>query len=362
MFVLKAYNWVPKTRPLLLRSNFLLPSLARWTMSTAGAPSSSATETSALSPRPGQQTTDTILMVSPRHFNINMATAADNKYQLLPTHLQGLGAEEIVGLAMKEFDGLVSLLRDYGVSVIVTEPLEEQRECTDAVFPNNWVSFHEGRIVLYPMKVENRRLERRRDVIERLSGELRADIVDYTHWEREGKFLEGTGSMVLDRVNKICYACLSQRTHPDVLAQFCSDFGYSAVTFHASQLASDGQLWPVYHTNVICSIGDTFALLCTECIREEGEREMVVEKIKSTGKELVDIKDSQIYHFAANSLQVHSCRGKLLVMSTAAYQSLEEGQRETLRRHVDHILHVPLPTIETLGGGGARCMQTEVFS
>lgn len=341
----------------------VLKSVIRRAMTTAGAPSSAMEATNAISPRAtSQQTTDRILTITPRYFNMNIATAADNKYQRLPDHLQGVAREDIVSLAMKEFDGLVSLLREYGVSVIVTEPLEEQRDCSDTVFPNNWVSFHEGKIVLYPMKAENRRRERRRDLVERLSRELRADIVDYTHWEREGKFLEGTGSMVLDRVNKICYACLSQRTHPDVLAQFCWDFGYDAVTFHASQLARDGKLWPVYHTNVICSLGDTFALLCTESIREEREREMVVEKIKSTGKELVDIRESQVLQFAANSLELHSCQGKLLVMSTAAYESLEIGQLETLKRHVNHILHVPLPTIETLGGGGARCMQTEVFS
>ena len=350
----------------LLNCRHRRPHLARAPLhrrrSTATAPSSTVDVATLPTPRPSQ-TTDTVFMVYPRYFGMNRATAADNKYQTLPSHLEHLQPREIRALATSEFNGLVSLLREYGVRVIVTEPLQEHRECSDAVFPNNWVSFHEGKIALYPMMAENRRKERRRDVVERLSRDLCADVVDYTHWERESKFLEGTGSMVLDRVNKICYACISQRTHPEVLTQFCRDFDYKAVTFEATQLAPDGQLWPVYHTNVICCMGDTFALLCTECIRNPQQRRMVVGIIESTGKELVDIKESQVYQFAANSLQLHSTRGKrLLVMSTAAYESFEEEQLRILRRHVHHILHVPLPTIEALGGGGARCMQTEVFS
>jgi hypothetical protein len=309
------------------------------------------------------QTTDTVLMVSPKYFHMNAATATDNKYQNLPRHLEQAGPDEVSSLAMREFTGLVSLLRDRGVQVNVEEPPEEHRECADAVFPNNWVSFHKGKIALYPMKTENRRKERRQDVIERWSRDLRAEVVDYSSWEREGKFLEGTGSMVLDRVNKVCYACISQRTHPAVLAEFCKDFGYKAVTFEATQEGPDGELWPVYHTNVICSVGDSFALLCTECIRDTEQRRAVVDAITSSGKELVDVKEKQVYDFAANSLQLHSTHGeRLLVMSTAAYQSFDAEQLEALRRHVNHILHVPLPTIEALGGGGARCMLAEVFS
>lgn len=315
-----------------------------------------------LYPRPSQ-TTDTVFMVSPRYFNMNPATAVDNKYQTLPSHLNGFSGEEISALALQEFDGLVTLLRKYDVRVLVVEPLEEHRGCSDAVFPNNWVSFHEGRIALYPMKAENRRKERRLDVVKQLSHNLRAEVVDYTSWEKENKFLEGTGSMVLDRVNKISYACISQRTDPEVLAEFCRDFDYKAVTFEAFQMAADGQLWPVYHTNVICSAGDTFALLCTESIRDEMQRRTVVGIMEATGKVLVDISEDQVYQFAANSLQLHSTTGRrLLVMSTAAFKSLRADQLQVLRSHVHHILHTPLPTIEALGGGGARCMQTEVFS
>ena len=309
-----------------------------------------------------RQTTDKVFMIHPKYFNYNPATAEDNKYQVLPDYLKQSTPEAVSALAIGEFNSLVSLVKEHGVGVILEYPLEDQRDCSDAVFPNNWVSFHEGRIVLYPMMAENRRRERRWDVVKRLSKELRAEVVDYTKWEEDGKFLEGTGSMVLDRVNKICYACLSQRTHPDVLEQFCKDFEYKPVTFRASQAAPDGQLWPVYHTNVICSIGDTFALLCSESIRALDQRK-VVASIESTGKEVVDIKEEQVYQFAANTLQLRSKSGeRLLVMSTAAYESLQEHQLAALRRHLDHILHVPLSTIEALGGGGARCMIAEVFN
>ena len=310
-----------------------------------------------------QQTADTVLMVTPKYFNMNPATVADNMYQTLPDRLKGASGEQIAELATNEFEGLVSLLREHGVRVLVEEPLVEHKECSDAVFPNNWVSFHEERIVLYPMMAENRRRERRMDLVRRLCTELRASLVDYTAWESRGKFLEGTGSMVLDRANRLCYACLSQRTHPDVLAEFCRDFGYKSVTFEATQTSTDGKPFPVYHTNVICSIGEDFAVLCTEVIRDETQRRTVVEAIKSTNKELVEIDEKQVKSFSGNILQLRGSRGKrCLVMSTAAYDSFHSHQLALLRKHNDVILHVPLPTIESLGGGGARCMLGEVFS
>ena len=311
-----------------------------------------------------RQTTDTVLMVSPKYFNMNVATAVDNMYQNFPAHLRSTSGEEIAGLARGEFQGLVAALREQDVHVEVVEPLAEQRDCADAVFPNNWVSFHQGKIVLYPMMVENRRGERQRELIERLSRELRADVVDYSSWEEKGKFLEGTGSMVLDRPNRICYACLSQRTHIEVLTEFCRDFDYKPVTFKATQVSPlTGDICPVYHTNVVLSVGNTFAVLCKDTIRDEGERREVVMTIESTGKELVEINEEQVYRFAGNCLQLKSTKGRrLLVMSTAAYKCFHDDQLEVLQRHVDQIVHVPLETIETLGGGGARCMLAEVFS
>ena len=310
-----------------------------------------------------RQTTDTVFMVSPTYFTMNQATAADNVYQSLPEHLEAAGGEEIVRRATGEFQGLVETLRKYGVQVEITEPLENQRDCVDAVFPNNWVSFHDGSIVVYPMMAESRRRERRWDVVERLSRELGARVVDYTHWEAEGKFLEGTGSMVLDRNNRICYACLSQRTHPEVLAEFCRDFNYKSITFEAFQASpKDATECPVYHTNVICSVGDTFAVLCTGSIRDKGKRREVLGQLESSGKEVVEIEEKQVYRFASNCLQLNGRGGRrFVVMSTAAYESFRSDQLAVLLRHVDQIIHVPLTTIETLGGGGARCMLAEVF-
>lgn len=313
--------------------------------------------------RPSPQTTDTVLMIHPKYFNYNPSTALDNKYQSLPDELKQAGPKQVSALATKEFTNLVTLLRTHGIKVIVEDPLEEQRECFDAVYPNNWISFHEGKIVVYPMMVESRRAERRSDLVQRLSKELDAEVVDYTSWELKGKFLEGTGSMVLDRTNKICYASLSQRTHREVLDQFCRDFQYKPVIFEATPRGPDGELMPVYHTNVVFSIGDTFGVICSASIKDHNQRENVLENVKSTGKELVDITESQTCMFAGNCLQLHSKSGeKLLVMSTAAYESLEEHQLTVLQRHVDHILHVALPTLEALGGGSARCMQAEIFS
>lgn len=314
--------------------------------------------------RPSSQTTDTVLMIHPKYFNYNPATAEDNKYQLLPHWLKlAAGPNQVSALAIEEFTNLVTILRKYGVNVIVEEPLEDQRECFDAVYPNNWVSFHEGKIVVYPMMVESRRRERRADLVQRLSKELAAEVMDYTSWELQGKILEGTGSMVLDRTNKICYASLSQRTYQEVIDQFCRDFQYKPVIFEATPCGPEGHVEPIYHTNVVCSIGDTFGILCSTSIRDPNQREEVRKSIESTGKELVDITENQVCNFAGNCLQLHNKSGeRLLVMSTAAYNSLEESQLTVLRQHVDHILHVALPTLEKLGGGGARCMQAEVFS
>lgn len=313
--------------------------------------------------RPRPQTTNTVFMISPKYFGRNEGTAIDNAYQeLLPEDLRNASQEEIIRLATNEFNGLVSMLKQHGVRVIVEEPLDEQKDCKDGVFPNNWISFHEGKIVVYPMKEPSRRRERRMDVVERLSRELSAQVVDYTSFEKEGKFLEGTGSMVLDRTHKICYSCLSQRTNPELLSQFCRDFDYKEITFQAfppSQVED-----PVYHTNIICSIGETFVVLCSSSIRDETQRKNVLDTIESTGKEVIDIGEKQTHDdFSGNCLQLRGGGGeKLLVMSTPAYESLTRDQLEVMERHVDRILHVPLRTIECVGGGGARCMLTEVFS
>lgn len=301
-------------------------------------------------------------MVRPTFFNYNAKTAEDNIYQVMPEHLKALGPEEIADIAMQEADKYASALRESGVRVIAVDPLQHQRDCSDAVFPNNWVSFHEGRIAVYPMMAENRRRERRWDLVRQLADHLGTVVRDYTSWEHEGKFLEGTGSMVLDRVNKLAYACLSERTDPMVLDKFCKDFGYEAVKFRAIQASEEGDLAPVYHTNVMCSVGDSFALLCTSCIRDPVERHMVVELMTRSGKEVVDVEEHQVHQFVCNALQLHNRSGeRVLAMSSKAYSALRHDQLSALWRHVDRIVHSPLPTIEALGGGGARCMLAEVF-
>ena len=309
------------------------------------------------------QTTDTVLMIRPHFFNYNAKTAEDNAYQIIPEHLEALGPEEIAALAVQEADEYARVLRKSGVHVIEVSPLEDQRDCPDAVFPNNWVSFHEGKIAVYPMMAESRRKERRWELVHQLAEHLGVGVVlDYTWWERTGRFLEGTGSMVLDRVNKIVYACLSERTDPMLLEQFCKDFGYEAVKFRAIQAGEEGDLVPVYHTNVMCSVGDSFALLCSSCIRDPMERYMVMESMRRCGKEVVDVEEYQVYDFVCNALQLRNDSGeRVLAMSSKAYDSLRHDQLATLRRHVDRIVHSPLSTIEALGGGGARCMLAEVF-
>ena len=308
------------------------------------------------------QTADTVLMIRPTFFNYNPVTAEDNQYQTVPESLKSLTPEQISSLALGEADNMASVLKENGVHVIQEEPDPTQSDCPDAVFPNNWISFHPGRIALYPMMAESRRKERRKDLIEKLAQRLGSEVVDYSPWERSGKYLEGTGSMVLDRVNKIAYACLSNRTHPVPLSQFCRDFGYTAVVFEAFQERENGELCQVYHTNVVCSVGDTYALLCSGCIRDPAQREMVRAAITGSGKELVEVEEEQVYRFAANSLQVRNGSGKrILVMSSSGYGSLRRDQMDVLGRHVDRIIHSPLTTIESLGGGGARCMLAEVF-
>lgn len=308
------------------------------------------------------QTTDTVLMVRPTFFKYNTKTAEDNVYQTIPEHLKALSPEKIAALATQEAEIYASVLRENGVHVIEVSPLQDQRDCPDAVYPNNWVSFHEERIAVYPMKTENRRKERRWDLVQQLKEHFSVEVFDYTSWEKEGKFLEGTGSMVLDRVNKMAYACLSERTDSMVLDQFCKDFGYEAVKFRAVQANEEGDLMPVYHTNVMCSVGDSFALLCSSYIHDPVERRMVEESLTRCGKEVIDVEEKQVRHFACNALQLRNKSGeKVLTMSSEAYHSLQPDQLATLWRHVDRIVHSPLSTIEALGGGGARCILAEVF-
>jgi hypothetical protein len=259
--------------------------------------------------------------------------------------------------ALKEFDGFVDLLRKNDVDVTVVDDTL-QPETPDSIFPNNWVSFHEdGSVYLYPMFSENRRLERRRDILDGLKENFEVNhISDLSFYEQQYAFLEGTGSMVLDRTNKIAYACLSVRTDEEVLNNFCMLTGYQPVPFQAV----DGSNFPIYHTNVMMCIGDRFAVICLDSIRNPEEKLNVTVSLKSSGKEIIEISLEQMNKFAGNMLQVANATGEsLLVMSEQAYLSLNAEQITALEQY-SRIIYAPLYTIEKNGGGSARCMLAEI--
>ena len=299
-------------------------------------------------------------MIRPVQFRFNEQTAVNNYYQ---KNTSDLSAEETQENARREFDGIVQLLRQHGIAVIVIDDTATP-DTPDAIFPNNWISFHEdGRVAVYPMYAENRRLERRQDILELLKDNYAfswTEKVDFTSFEAEGKYLEGTGSMILDRVNKIAYAALSQRTHEETLGDFCKRFGYRPVAFKAFQHV-DGERMPIYHTNVMMCVADQFAILCADSIDDLEERKAVIDILEKTGKEVIFISEAQKECFAGNMLQVTNASGeKFLIMSSAAYASLTRQQIAAIQRYCP-ILHSPLNTIEALGGGSARCMMAEIF-
>ncbi|NVK50604.1 MAG: amidinotransferase [Cyclobacteriaceae bacterium] len=304
------------------------------------------------------QTTSTILMVRPANFGFNMDTAANNIYQQQDER----PSQVIRFLARQEFDGFVALLRDQGVEVLVVDDTEQPVK-TDAIFPNNWFSTHpDGRLILYPMFSPNRRLERRKDIIEQLMslGFQVNDIVDLSFFEQDGQYLEGTGSMVMDHDSKLIYACYSERTHPVPLDYLSKILGYKVVAFEAVQEV-DGKSIPIYHTNVMMHIGTEFAVVCLESIARSSDRQKVQESLTSSGKKIIPITAKQKFHFAGNMLEVRNDGGeKFTVMSQAAYDSLNAGQIQMIEKHTT-IISPQIPTIEKIGGGSARCMLAEIF-
>lgn len=295
-----------------------------------------------------QQGANAVLMIRPHRFYPNPETAADNAFQ------QAVSTEKLADLtaaAQQEFDEAVEKLRNAGVTVHVVDDTATP-EKPDAVFPNNWFStHHDGRVALYPMYSAARRAERRHDVIDHLRKHYRVtDVVDYSPHEQQDESLEGTGSLVLDHVNKIAYASLSLRTHPGVLKQFCNDFGYEPVVFRSE--SEGGQ--PIYHTNVMMCVGSEFALAGLETIADERDRVGVRERLEATGKEIIDLTSGQIANFAGNAIELHNENGKLLVLSARGAAALTDKQRALIERHAQ-LVELSLPTIE-LAGGSARCM------
>ncbi len=298
------------------------------------------------------QTTSTILMIRPVNFGFNAQTAASNAFQN-PEAAQ----QQVQDKALREFDKLVQLLEENGVEVIVVDDTHEPHT-PDSIFPNNWVSFHsDGTVFLYPMLAENRRLERREDIVMQLEDEFKIKhVIDLSRFEHENKFLEGTGSMVLDRENKIAYACLSPRTDGEVLQLFCEQSGYMPVHFHAV----DENGTAIYHTNVLMCIGSKFAVICLGSITDEKEKNGVISSLNKTQKEIVSISFAQMNQFAGNMLELKNKAGdSLLVMSQNAYQSLNKDQKITLEKYCK-LLYADISTIESNGGGSARCMIAEV--
>ena len=306
-----------------------------------------------------QQTTNTILMIRPINFRMNEQTAVNNYYQKV---LDNLMPATVNTKAQQEFDAYVEKLRAIGVNVVVVDDTSEH-DTPDSIFPNNWVSFHEsGDVGLYPMFAENRRLERREDVLEKLEerGFVINNVVDYTSAEAEELYLEVTGSLLLDRENRIAYCALSPRAEEDLFIEFCEDFEYTPVLFTANQTV-EGKRKAIYHTNVMMCLAETFAVICLDCIDDKKERKSVVTHLKQTGKEIIPITEEQVHNFAGNMLQVKGTHDTLyLIMSQAAYNCLTKDQVNRIENHCA-ILSSSLDTIEACGGGSARCMMAEVF-
>lgn len=301
------------------------------------------------------QATSRLLMIRPVRFAFNEQTAQSNAFQdvKLAAQTKDVAQED----ARREFDEMVRQLQAVGVNVVVYEDALDPFT-PDSIFPNNWVSFHaSGTVILYPMQAENRRLERRQDIIDDLAKRFHvARVIDLTHFEQEGKFLEGTGSLVLDRMHRVAFACLSPRTHPDVLAEFSQQTGYRIVSFRAAD--ASGQA--IYHTNVLMCIADTFAIICLSAITDPDERLMVRQELEGLNKRIVDISLDQMASFAGNMLMVKTKKGqKLLVMSTRAFESLTPKQIDLLDDYAT-LFHFDLSIIEGNGGGSARCMMAEV--
>ncbi len=307
-----------------------------------------------------QQTTNTILMIRPINFRMNEQTAVNNYYQKI---LDNLLPETVNKKAQQEFDAFVEKLQNIGVNVIVVND-SKAFDTPDSIFPNNWISFHQnGNVGLYPMFAENRRLERREDILETLesNGFLIKNIVDYTSGEEEDVFLEGTGSLLLDRVHGKAYCALSPRADEELFIEFCEDFEFTPIIFNANQTVN-GMRKAIYHTNVMMCLGETFAVICLSSIDNKQERKNVIQHLKEDGKEIIDITEDQVNNFAGNMLQVKGANNELyLIMSQSAYDSLTISQIDALKKHNKAIVSSSLDTIEACGGGSARCMMAEVF-
>ena len=299
-----------------------------------------------------------LLMVRPSSFRKNEETAVNNYFQVEA----GLDSKVVLQQAQSNFDAMVQQLRQARINVTVfNEP--KGSNTPDALFPNNWISMHhDRRVALYPMFAENRRRERREEVLDLLEeqGFEIEEVIDYSSAEEEGLYLEGTGSMILDHENRMAYCALSERADEDLFIEFCEDFEYTPFTFSAFQTVAEKRL-KIYHTNVMMCVADRYAVVCLECIDDESERKQLKKHLKESGKTLIPISEAQMHQFAGNMLQVgDQDQNPVLIMSDSAYKSLTAGQIKTLESF-NPIVHPELGVIETCGGGSARCMIAEIF-
>ena len=301
------------------------------------------------------QSTSTVLMIRPVRFESNPHTAASNRFQ----GKSQLGAQEQQDAALKEFDGLAAMLREAGIDVVVVDDTSDPHT-PDSIFPNNWVSFHaDGSVVLYPLEAENRRVERRLDIIEKLNSDFGfqiGEVIDLTPHEAGGQFLEGTGSMVLDRINRVAYACLSSRTQLEPLGEFAQRLDYDVVAFDAAD--RDGVA--IYHTNVMMNIGEELAVICDEAIAREDQRKAVIQSLQDSGREVLSLTFDQMEAFAGNMLELRTSHGEhLIAMSQQALDSLTDWQVDRLQ-HNGTMLAAAINTIEAAAGGSVRCMLAEI--
>ena len=295
-----------------------------------------------------------ILMVYPKNFRSNVLTIDDNTFQ---NSSSNLSSNEIKNKAVEEFELLYNKIQSQGIKVTVFKD-SRNVDTPDAVFPNNWISFHkDNKAITYPMFAENRRLERTPLVIECLNnyGKNISINYDYSNFENDNLFLEGTGSLVLDRLNKIAYCSLSQRSNEELVNRFCIDMGYNPVVFKSYH-----QNKPIYHTNVLLSICNKFSVVCLESIIDKKERLSVRDSLISSGLEIIDIDINQMSSFGANCIQLNGNKGPVLVMSSKAYNSFANNQLNIIQKNTQ-IIHSSLENIENNSGGSARCMIAEVF-
>lgn len=299
-------------------------------------------------------------MIRPLAFNYNVQTAVNNHYQNANDFASN--SNQINLTAQTEFDNFVLKLRSFGVDVIVFQD-DDKFDTPDSVFPNNWISFHSnGDIALYPMFAENRRNERREDVVKYIEKNryLINNVIDYSSAEESNIFLEGTGSIVLDRLNRKAYCAVSERSNEELLIEFCEDFEYTPVVFNAFQSVNEAREL-IYHTNVMMCVADNFVIICLDCIDDKKQRNNVIAHLKEDGKEIIKISENQVNSFAGNMLQIlDRNNNSLLIMSESAYNVLTRAQKDIINKYAK-IVFSSLNTIETYGGGSARCMMAEVF-